>query len=918
MIQSTYLFVLATSLLAWQDSPPAATRNEPRGTAAASDSPASPDSPMSPVSAEDIARAVAELGSDRLATREEASRRLWLAGRSAEPALKTAAASVDAEVRLRARSILERFRYGIFPDTPAEVVNLIQEFRNAPTERRAAILHKLAESKQHEAVFRLLEAESDPVTRNAVLDRFLKDANNALAELIRQGDLEHAERLLDMNAANDAGMLAITAFHLTQGSLDARIERTNKEIAEKPLPHSRRLLAYLLRAKGDLAAALQVAREGNDLAMQRALLLEGRQWEELARIQREVGVGLPLPYTTTLVPAANQVEVLGYNLAAATRAGMKDDVEKYVTELKQMATDEKTQSATQWNVAEALFISGRATEAIELLKVAQPLAAFELLTYQHRYREAFDYTGLKDGGMINAAWLDALPAPTTSLAAQRYQRFRLALSVARVLHVLGQKERAAEVLNVLNRHAQDAGPRDRSSGGRAEFLIQLSQTELRLGLLEPAFAHAEQAVDKDTELPGVLRGLFGTRVEEAMAWQLLLLKSEPTMPLAKWLARVHRLMQASSPEGLDAELQQWLQPAMDLAQTMPQIETKAKFVESLAATYLARNQVDSARKLLELTAAQRTSSALRLGDIEAERKDWGAAAKWYQKAVELDPLQPLPLQLAGIALENGGDASTGQQMQRRARLLSLSSQLRHALGQQVHQRGHTAKARELLDFALRTGPCEHWETNDAARLLGEVLDESNPLEAANLWERHMLADLRVIYNFLDVESYLRFPFLIAKHKAKAAVLANRFDDANALARVAWETSPNDVRLAEELAPLLDQAQRRADADKLFNETFDSMSRVLTEYPNSAFHRNNMAWVAARCRRRLDEALEHASRAVELSPESASYFDTLAEVHFQRGNREEAVKNSQRAVSISPRYKPFQVQLHRFQNDPLPK
>lgn len=897
MMQSTYLFVLATTLLAWQDSPPA---NTPK------------------LNDDEIARAIVELGNDRLAIREAASRRLWEAGRAAEPALKTAAAGIDAEVRLRARSILERFRYGIYPDTPPEVVNLIQEFRNASTDRRAVILQKLAESQRHETVFQLIEAETDPTTRTALLDRFFKDGNNALAVMIGQGQLEHAERLLDTCAATDMGMLAIASFHLTRGSLDARIERTSKDVAEKPLPHTCRLLAYLLRAKGDLAAALRAAREGNDQAMQRALLLENRQWEELARIQRDAGVGLPMPYTTSLVPAANRVEVVGYNLAAASRAGMKDDVEKYVTELKQMAADEKSQSAIQWNVAEALFISGRGAEAIELLKVAQPPAAFELLTYQHRYREAFEFTGLKEGAMINAAWLDALPAPVTSLAAQRYQRFRLALSVARVLHTLGLKERATQVLEVLNRHAQDAGPRDRSSGGRAEFLIQLSQTELRMGLLEPAFAHAEQAVDKDTELPAVLRGLFGNRVEEAMAWQLLLLKSERTLPLAKWLARVHRFLQLSAPAGSDEELQQWLQPAIELAQTMPQIETKSKFVESLASTYFVRNHVDSARKLLEITASQRSSSALRLGDLEAERKAWAEAAKWYQKAVELDPLQPLPVLLAGIALENDGNAEAGQRLQRQARLLSLSSQSRHALGQQLHQRGHTAKARELLEFALRTGPCEHWETNDAARLLGELIDESEPLRAAQLWERHMLADLRVIYNFLDVENYLRFPFLIAKHKAKAAVMAGRFDDAGSLARIAWETSPNDVRLAEELVPLLDRAQQRAEADKLFAETYDSMTRALAEYPNSAFHRNNIAWVAARCRRRLDEALEHARRATELSPESASYFDTLAEVHFQRGNREEAVKHSQRAVALSPRYKPFQTQLQRFQKDPLPQ
>src|SRR5205807_6109306 len=70
-----------------------------------------------PPSQEDIARWVDQLGDKRFANREQASKQLWAAGQAAEPALGKALQSTDAEVRRRARDILDKFKYGIYPDT---------------------------------------------------------------------------------------------------------------------------------------------------------------------------------------------------------------------------------------------------------------------------------------------------------------------------------------------------------------------------------------------------------------------------------------------------------------------------------------------------------------------------------------------------------------------------------------------------------------------------------------------------------------------------------------------------------------------------------------------------------------------------------------------------------------------------------
>src|SRR6187399_250338 len=75
-----------------------------------------------------IAQAIKDLGSDKFTVREKASQQLWSAGANAEPALKEAANNNDLEVKRRAREILKRFEFGVYPDTPKNIVDLVDQF----------------------------------------------------------------------------------------------------------------------------------------------------------------------------------------------------------------------------------------------------------------------------------------------------------------------------------------------------------------------------------------------------------------------------------------------------------------------------------------------------------------------------------------------------------------------------------------------------------------------------------------------------------------------------------------------------------------------------------------------------------------------------------------------------------------------
>src|SRR5262249_35083305 len=82
-----------------------------------------------PQTEKEIAEAVRQLGDPRFAVREKASVFLRGAGRAAEAALREALKSEDNEVVRRARAILDQFKWGLFPDTPRPIAELVKQYQ---------------------------------------------------------------------------------------------------------------------------------------------------------------------------------------------------------------------------------------------------------------------------------------------------------------------------------------------------------------------------------------------------------------------------------------------------------------------------------------------------------------------------------------------------------------------------------------------------------------------------------------------------------------------------------------------------------------------------------------------------------------------------------------------------------------------
>src|SRR5262249_11215314 len=133
----------------------------------------------------------------------------------------------------------------------------------------------------------------------------------------------------------------------------------------------------------------------------------------------------------------------------------------------------------------------------------------------------------------------------------------------------------------------------------------------------------------------------------------------------------------------------------------------------------------------------------------------------------------------------------------------------------------------------------------------------------------------------------------------------------AVAREVLVVTPGPVDFVSAIVPELDRRGRKKEADELFGQAWDAYQKLLKDYPDSPSARHALAALAGHCRRNLDDGLKYAKAAVAADPGSTSFREALAEVHFRRGERDEAIKVMQKLLDENPRSALYQRLLARY-------
>jgi tetratricopeptide (TPR) repeat protein len=159
------------------------------------------------------------------------------------------------------------------------------------------------------------------------------------------------------------------------------------------------------------------------------------------------------------------------------------------------------------------------------------------------------------------------------------------------------------------------------------------------------------------------------------------------------------------------------------------------------------------------------------------------------------------------------------------------------------------------------------------------------------------------------------------HADMARALANLDEDREASVKLLADCHhafSSDGGLADYFFPAVRGAGLIEEHERWFEKTWKFMEKTISLYPASDNTRNTAAWFASRSLLRLDEAADHLRKALASSPFQPAYLDTMAEIHFARGDREKALEWSAIAVNFAPADSQLRRQQSRFRFEPLPK
>ncbi|HUU60147.1 MAG TPA: hypothetical protein VMZ50_11430 [Phycisphaerae bacterium] len=634
-----------------------------------------------------IARAIEELGHPQWKAREAAQEFLWSAGRAAEPALRGALKSGDLEVVQRARSVLDKFQWGIYPDTPPEILELIHRYRSGDRRIRQEVIQSLVEKGANaiDTLESLAAAEEDAALR-AVIWRHLEV--NVLAqapEMLLKGDLVRLESLLRATAvpaslspgaagASRGGGSSLLTRHyiawlLLRGKLDEKLVREYADAAKtvQEGPERQRVaefLVYLHRARGDPDQVRKVAEDMKVPELLELVLYEQGDWKRLAAIQAERAGDSA---------KAADVQTLGYLAAYRRLSGDTKGSAEMLAALEKLADGEKGEV---WPAAEALLLNDRCEAAIRLLvRRKEYWTAFRLLTRQGRYAEAFR--------LVDQARKE-----------KHEKLFDIELEAARVLDGLGEEQQAREILSRLGSGLEDEADPKKAS----RRLHALIGAECELGLTDRALRRCADALarmQKDPGSWGLVDALLPTKRLESKVWWMFFRRKLPEQTERAVLERVWAVLDDKAPPVNLSELADQAAGFVGELKNFDQGRWQApidpiQWLEAIADTCRAAKKPDLALKYLQMAEKLPNGARLRkqVADLLCERERWVEAAEMCRRAHADHPSDAAALWLRGWATAKAGDAEEGKRIMDLAVLLPLADEpQRDALAEVVERHG---------------------------------------------------------------------------------------------------------------------------------------------------------------------------------------------------------------------------------------
>jgi hypothetical protein len=208
-----------------------------------------------------------------------------------------------------------------------------------------------------------------------------------------------------------------------------------------------------------------------------------------------------------------------------------------------------------------------------------------------------------------------------------------------------------------------------------------------------------------------------------------------------------------------------------------------------------------------------------------------------------------------------------------------------------------------------------WQTRQYAMTLEELNQHSRSADVLRSSFLELMRPSSIVVrimaasNDLDMVRY----FAGSERTSRAVVLIEKgdFDGARHELDIAYRLNSHDVEPVINTYTRLVKLGKNELADEVFAPFESALKKQIQSWPEDAMTLNNLAWMYAKCDIKLNEALELSTKSTSLVPNSAVYLDTLAEVHYRRGEVDAAISTMRECVKLDPRAKGYRKNLVRF-------
>lgn len=827
------------------------------------------------------------LGAERFEDRELAKVELWKEGEGSVNLLTALTLADDPEQAWRARQLLRWVDLEMTPETPPEIVELVENYLVAKTAKdREVIYNQLLEKEAYVQLFRLPRHITDEIVSRSLAERVAELAGRVAEEKILAGeDLEALSILEDARNAK-AGQLRWVSLASALG--------LREELWEELSSQDKMRFA---RWEGDAELIKSLATPDHEIQLTLDLL-----------------AGEPLPYLEKRAKLNSQAG-LRARLAKSFWTGKEKS--KETQNLLKSLTESLEENGLEESKDVLVLLAqlGYAEEVLPYFEEAYPVDMFE---YYHRFElldDAFRCLGLKVGEVVPQQWVDESLAMVKENFEVENEGCRRLLSLALFFVERGEIEEGERLLDALYAKVDELGPSD--VNGLLSLLAGRQSNFGPLGYPDYAIRKAQRRNEEVFQPETFLSESFFGDESIFVLYRFLGERGKNVEP---W----DRVRQAFAFLGREVEVE-----AEEMTAIHNDLEKRARETASEGDWNLLRLSgiYRGNFPLLERAAEAMTelqeddeSALSTLASIYFSDGRFQEAADIYQKLLADDPSRYDWMEALAVSLELSGKSEEAEKWLLMLEKLALGDgNWLVSLGNLWGTVGDFERQYQYFERAFLLHPAETSSWFSQLRLIADSA------RRAGYWKK--AAACQEVYNsFLTFEliasprGYFNQRGEIDWARAMMALQEGEVEKGDRILDRLVGYCGHESFFADDIFPVLRREGWHEQAERLWGKLEPVYRESLAAFPDGHNAHNTAAWAASRAACDLEDAMKWVDSALKKNPNSPAYLDTKAEVFFAQGNREEALKWSEKACSHSSLQQDLgtlRIQYRHFRDDPFP-